>query len=101
MSNKIKSKKGKKCKKQTTKKYISRKSPPLPANECGKINPNMVMMGNDGNNYKLKMYKTKGKNVFRWVSVNNKQLTKKSKKINKTKKKLQKKKFKIKKKNQI
>ena len=39
---------GKKCVKQTTKKYTTRPSPPFPANQC----PGKKKKGNDGNFWK-------------------------------------------------
>ena len=48
-----------KCKKQTTKKYMTRKSPPYPANECASAR----RMGNDGKFYTS----TKDvNNVYKW-----------------------------------
>lgn len=48
------------CKKQISKKYTKRKSPPYPANKC----KNKTLRGNDGLMYVSKPNKNK---VFRWV----------------------------------
>lgn len=48
---------GKKCVRQTTKKYTSRNSPPFPANQCR----GTVKEGNDGN-----MWESRGENIYRW-----------------------------------
>jgi len=47
------------CIRQTTKKYLSRDSPPYPANQC----PNEIKKGNDGLNYQSKPDKN---GVYKW-----------------------------------
>jgi len=61
------------CEKQTSLKYISRDSPPYPANKCR----NEIKEGNDGNIYQSKSNKN---GVYRWV------LLKDSKKLKSIKK---------------
>ena len=53
-------KREKKCQKQTLKKYITRKSPPYPANECKED----IKIGNDGLYYKSQPNKN---GIYRWV----------------------------------
>ena len=50
------------CIRQTTKKYVTRKSPPFPANEC----KNSVKIGNDGQMYRSTPDKNK---VYRWKLI--------------------------------
>jgi hypothetical protein len=52
----------KRCKRMKTKKYLTRNSPPYPANKCLRE----IKKGNDG-----RMYVSKGNvnNVYRWVLV--------------------------------
>jgi hypothetical protein len=50
----------KKCQKQTLKKYMTRKSPPYPANEC----KDDIKLGNDGLYYKSQSNKN---GIYRWV----------------------------------
>jgi hypothetical protein len=58
--NQIRSKsKQRGCKKQTTKKYVTRNSPPYPANEC----QGLKKKGNDKQLYISKKFK----NSYRWV----------------------------------
>ena len=52
------------CNKQHTKKYISRKSPPYPANECC----DLIRDGNDGLPYVSKPT-SDGKNTCRWYKA--------------------------------
>jgi hypothetical protein len=47
------------CALQTTKKYLTRPSPPYPANECC----GMTMIGNDGNSYTSKR---RANNICAW-----------------------------------
>ena len=54
--------KGSKCVMQTTKKYISRPSPPYPANKCC----GQIMTGNDGSKYES-IQKTTG--MCAWKKV--------------------------------
>ena len=61
-----------KCKKQTTKKYATRKSPPYPANSCKR----MKKKGNDGKFYVSKA--TGG--TYKWVPFSGNAKTKKAKK---------------------
>ncbi len=60
--NPIKVKQMRGCERQTDKKYISRPSPPYPANEC----QGDVMEGNDGNTYKSKR---SSNGVYRWIPI--------------------------------
>ena len=50
------------CIRQTTKKYVTRKSPPFPANEC----KNSVKIGNDGQMYRSTPDKNR---VYRWKLI--------------------------------
>jgi hypothetical protein len=50
------------CVRQTTKKYVTRKSPPFPANEC----KNSVKKGNDGQMYRSTPDKNR---VYRWKLI--------------------------------
>lgn len=56
-------KKVKSCTRQTTSKYLSRPSPPYPANECC----GEEFEGNDGNMYISKIDKN---GICKWVKVN-------------------------------
>lgn len=68
----MKSKSASKCQKQATKKYITRKSPPYPANTCKR----MKKKGNDGTFYVSKA--TGG--TYKWVPFAGNAKTKKTKK---------------------
>lgn len=56
------------CTKQTTKKYMQRKSPPYPANKC---TPDTIATGNDGKKYKIAVNKN---GIHRWCALSDKKV---------------------------
>lgn len=54
------------CKRQSRKKYTSRKSPPYPARACYNVDPDMVVVGNDGEDYEIRVASN---GVPRWARV--------------------------------
>ena len=54
------------CRKQSRKKYTSRKSPPYPARACYNVDPDMIVVGNDGEDYEIRVASN---GVPRWARV--------------------------------
>ena len=57
------------CTRQTLSKYKSRKGPPYPARACYNVDPTMVVLGNDGLAYEIRVASN---GVPRWVKVGSK-----------------------------
>lgn len=67
----------KSCRRQTRSKYTSRKGPPYPARACYEFDPSLVVMGNDGEAYEIRVASN---GVPRWAKLSHKKGSKRSKK---------------------